>query len=101
MKYRVEIPPHVENQILDQALYIARDSVDRALTWAEETRSKINALGDMPKATPVDSDASDRAGHVVRRRAIGNYLVFYFVDDDNHVVVIEGFRHGARQPESD
>ncbi|MEM1098101.1 MAG: type II toxin-antitoxin system RelE/ParE family toxin [Planctomycetota bacterium] len=101
MNYRVEIPPYVENQILDQALYIARDSVEQALLWADGIQSKIKGLGEMPHASSVDTDASVRAGHEVRRRAIGNYLVFYFVDEENGVVVMEGFRHGARQPGTD
>ena len=101
MNYRVQIPPHVENQILEHALYIAEDSVDRALEWEQEIRSKIMALSDLPKASSLDPAVSERVGHEVRRYAVGNYLVFYFVDDAEGVVVIEGFRHGARLPESD
>ena len=98
MTWRVEIPPPVENAIFDAALYIADDSVDGALAWVEQVHTAIDELGEAPQAATIDRQVSGRAGHTARRRAIGNYLVYYSVDEAKRTVVVEHFRHGARKP---
>lgn len=96
MIFRVVIPPRLLNELLDQAIYIAEDSIDRALTWEAKARETIQDLSEFPEAYPVDDTISQRVGHEVRRRVWGNYLIFYHFDQVNHLVVIERFRHAAR-----
>jgi len=99
MKYRVVLPGHVENLIADQALYIAEDSIHRALQWERGLREAIERLGETPRANPISVPDTELAGYEVRKLIHGNYLVFYRIDDDAKTVFVEGFRHGARLPE--
>lgn len=96
MTYRVVIPASVQNAILESALFIAEDSVERALNWETELREQILSLGDAPKAFRIDETLSARLGHEIRRRPFGHYVIFYHVDASKQAVVIEHFRHAAQ-----
>ncbi len=54
--------------------YIARDDPTRALSFVQELRTKCLELADLPEGFPLvpryESDG-------IRRRAHGNYLIFY------------------------
>ena len=63
----VIIPAEVKEQVRAQVRYIARDSVDNALTWAERVRAALDALGDT-HGHAVDEDASRRAGQQLRKK---------------------------------
>lgn len=96
MSYRVVIPASVQNAILENALFIAEDSVEQALKWEAELRSQILSLGDAPQAFRIDEKLTSRVGYEIRRRPLGNYLIFYHVDTGKRTVVIERFRHAAQ-----
>lgn len=101
MSYRVALLPVVDNQILDHALYIADDSIDRALQWEQSLRQRILSLGDLPNAHPI-SDAESRAfGRDIRKANFGDHLIFYRVDEVQKTVYILTFLHGARRKEID
>lgn len=91
----------VENQILDQALYIAEDSVDRALQWERSLRERILSLGELPKAHPISEPESRAFGRDIRKTNFGDYLIFYRVDDEQQMVYILAFMHGARRGDRD
>ncbi len=103
MKYHVDIPPHVENQILDHALYIANDSIQRAIDWSNRIRQQIEALSDWPKAYGIDPVSYPHDDGPMRKRSLGNYIVRYRVIDLERLVKVVDFRHAARQadPPSD
>lgn len=101
MSYRVVLLPVVENQILDHALYIAQDSIDRALQWEQSLRQHILSLADLPKAHPISEPESRAFGSDIRKTNFGDYLIFYRVDEQQATVYILAFMHGARRRESD
>jgi plasmid stabilization system protein ParE len=101
-KYLVLVPPIVQELIRSQALYIARDSVDRALAWERRLRTAINDLSALPTRYPLDRFASDRIGDSVRKMVFERtYLVFYRVREANRAVDILNLRHGAQLPRAD
>jgi addiction module RelE/StbE family toxin len=67
--------------------YIAKDSPRSALEFIETLEEKAIQIGDMPNAFPL----FPRYG--VRRRSVGNYLIFYRIEDDR--VSIIHILHGA------
>jgi plasmid stabilization system protein ParE len=97
-RLEVEISPHVEQQILEHVLYIARDSIDYAIAWERRLRAAIDAIGDLP-GHAIDEVASLRAGGAIRKIVFERtYLVFYQIHDSAGAVEIVNFRHGARLP---
>lgn len=96
MSYRVVIPASVQNVILEHALFIAEDSIEHALQWEAELRDTILSLGEAPKAFRVDETLTARLGHEIRRRPLGNYVIFYHLDHRKQTVVIEHFRHASQ-----
>lgn len=101
MSYDVVILPVVENQILDQALYIAEDSIDHALQWEQSLRERLVSLGELPKAHPISEPESRAFGREIRKSNFGDYLIFYRVDDVQQAVYILALMHGAQRKESD
>lgn len=71
--------------------YIAADNPGRALTFIQELRASCLALAGAPQAYPV---ISRYRGVELRRKAHGNYLIFYRINGS--VVVIARVLHGAR-----
>jgi hypothetical protein len=79
--------------------YIARHSVDNALKRPERLDAAIADSGSTPMGFPIDAAAADRTGQPVRKMVFEKtYLVYYTIDELNHVVQVAGFRHGARLP---
>ncbi len=90
------IAPNVQEQITDQVLHIAQDSIDNALAWEDRLRVAIEGIGEMP-GYAIDEDASDRLGYQVRKNIFEDtYLIHYCVDEAEGKVRIVNFRHGAR-----
>ncbi len=86
----------MKNQVLDQVLYIAEDSLGNALAWEARLRDAMNVIGDAPNHA-VDEDASDRVGEALRKVVFeGTYLIHYRVS--NTAVEVMWFRHGAMKP---
>lgn len=69
---------------------IARDNPTRAVSFVQELRAKCMDLSDMPDAFPL-VPRYERRG--IRRRAHGNYLIFYRSQNDRIVVI--HVLHGA------
>ncbi len=101
MTYRVRIAPDVSNAIMDQAMFVASDSVDRTLAWEAVMRKRIEDLSNMPTAYPVGEDESLRLGYEVRKLNVGDFLVFFRVIETTKEVVVVGLRHGAMLPPTD
>jgi hypothetical protein len=56
----VNVPQDVQNQILEQVLYIARHSVENALAWEDRLRAAVKGIGGL-SGHAVDEEASRRA----------------------------------------
>jgi len=101
VSYAVVLLPVVENQILEQAMYIAEDSIDRALQWEQSLRERIVSLGELPKAHPISEPESRAFGREIRKSNFGDYLIFYRVEDKQQAVYILALIHGAQRKDSD
>jgi len=71
-------------------------SVDTIRGWYDRLFERIDSLDDWPQRCPVDDEQTRRHGRVTRKLNFGDYLVFYQLDDDLHVVRVVAFIHGAR-----
>jgi plasmid stabilization system protein ParE len=100
-KLRVNTPSEVRQQIREQVLYIARDSVDNALAWEDRPAAAIDGLADF-HGHAIDEEASKRLAYSVRKLVFERtYLVHYRVDDAASEVRVVRVRHGARLPKAD
>lgn len=99
MKLRtVLIPRDVQEQIREQVLYMAQDSIDSALLWEDRLMAAIQGLGSMAGYS-LDQPASERVGYPVHKLVFeGTYLIFYHLDEAAGEVHVVNFRHGARLP---
>ena len=101
MSYRFILPADVENQVYDCALFIARDNPGRALSWVDEVVEMMESVCEWPDAHSVDESMSRLVGRTIRRRAFGEYLMFYEVDMQARAVVMHLFIHAKRDRSSD
>lgn len=74
--------------------YIAQDNPRRALSFIQELRAAALSLAETPRAFPFVPRYEQ---HGIRRRPIGNYLIFYRVEA-NQLVILHVL-HGARDYE--
>ena len=98
-KFQVRVTDLVHLQIDEQVVYIAKDSVDRALAWEERLLAFIDWLGEF-HGHALDEFASEQFGSPVRKVVFEQtYLLHYVIDEGAGVVRVVNFRHGARLPE--
>lgn len=97
--YDVRISPSVVNRIAEYATHIAEDSgsADVARRWTQSVYQKINTLNVCPKRY-VLAQENDHRAYEIRRQLIGNYVIFYSVDEESTTVSVIGFRHAKRLP---
>lgn len=98
MIFNLKIAPIAEDAILDQARFIAADNPIAAIRWYQSLFDTILTLRENPKRHPVAEMMSVVLGLEVRKLVIGNYLIFYHVDDNDLIVSVVRFRHAARRP---
>lgn len=87
----VRLSAEAEQDLERIADYIALDNPVRAVSFLQELRGKCLALADMPERFPL-VPRYEASG--VRRRAHGNYLIFYRVEPEKVVVI--HILHGAQ-----
>ena len=75
--------------------WIAADSPERALDFIQLLRSRCLQLADMPRAYPLIPRYESQG---IRRRPVGDYLIFYRLTDN--VVEVVHVLHGARDYEA-
>lgn len=98
-RYQIHIPSDVERAIVAQVMYIAEDSIDRALAWEDRLRDAIREIGIFPRKFVVDEEVSGRYGDEVRKMVFERtYLIFYWIDESARRIDILHFRHGAQLP---
>jgi plasmid stabilization system protein ParE len=97
-RFKVSLAETAKNQITEQVLHIALDSVENALAWEARVVNAMQRIGEVPGHS-IDEDASERLGYQVRKLVFeGTYLIHYRIDDDAGVATVINFRHGARRP---
>ena len=78
-----------EADLDDTISYIANDlsNPDAASSFVEELQRKTDEIRKRPKSgRPVENDYLKR--NDVRRFLVGNYIVYYFIDQEKRVIVI-------------
>lgn len=88
---RLHVAGRARSDLMDIALYIARDNPDRAISFADEIEAYCESLIDFPERSPVHSWEN---GRIVRRAVYGNYLIFHEIRGDELIVL--RILHGAR-----
>jgi plasmid stabilization system protein ParE len=81
-----------------QALFIAADKPAAAEKWLTALHEQIEALESMPRRHPIAHDLSESLGFEVHRLIVGEYLLFFRVDDTAELVDVLRFRHAAQRP---
>ncbi|HZZ44678.1 MAG TPA: hypothetical protein VFE58_17210 [Tepidisphaeraceae bacterium] len=98
-RYRVIVAPIVLEQIRDQMLYIAQDSINNALAWEDRLRAEMKSIGGLGSGHVIDEVASKSMGVTVHKLVFERtYLIHYVVQEKERVIEIINFRHGARLP---
>lgn len=98
MKFTVRIAAEAEQAILEQAQFIAVDKPQAAENWLQEIYDEIDKLESMPRRHPASLELSTALGCDIRRLIVGEYLLFFRVDDEQQTVDVLRFRHGAQRP---
>ncbi len=88
---RLKFSHRAEADLEQIADYVAQDSPNAAFLLVRRLRDRCEDLLSRPHASPLWSEHPEKA---LRRRVVGNYLIFYMVEHDTvHVTRIS---HGAR-----
>ena len=90
-KYKVVFLAAADQNLLDIDEYLSRFYQNTAADFFEALDKKILLLQDMPY---IGAEfAHDKK---YRRLVVGNYVVFYIVDEERHIVEIHRILHGAQ-----
>lgn len=87
--YKVMMLPQAEEDIMSNTDYIAfeKKSPETALELAMGFRNKIAELEFMPAQHELDED-EELAFRGIRKCYYKNYKIFFFIDENNHIVYV-------------
>ena len=91
MKYKIRFLPDTvcdRNEIKD---YLAQYYVSTVTKFFKLLKEKINRLKDFPYSCPLYEDDND-----YRRLVVGDYLVFYMVNEEEKTIEIHRIFHHSR-----
>ena len=88
---KVRFSPAASDDLIEIAVYIARDNTSRALSFVEELEAACNRLGLTPS---IGSTIRLDLAHDIRMWPLGRYLVFY--REQGKGMRIERIVHGSR-----
>ena len=93
-KYRIEIKPTAENDLITRYQQIAEDSPQNALNWYLQTIEAIEKLDILAERCPIAPEDLDiQMG--IRHLIIGNYRVLYLIN--GNLVEVLHVRHGSKR----
>jgi toxin ParE1/3/4 len=87
---RLAFRPAAEDDLLEVALWIARDSPERAMRFVAALRERATQILAFPSAAPLRPELGEGVRAVVFR----GYILAYRLEDDQ--VIILRIVHGAR-----
>ena len=87
---KVHLSARAETDLMEIGDYIARDSPRQAIAFVRKLRNACRAIGRMPTGHPPRPEL----GREIRSSAVGHYVIFFTVAD-NEVFVVR-ILHGAR-----
>ena len=91
-KFRIDIKPTAEKDLVRRYRQIAEESQQNATIWylqIIEAIENLNVLAERCPIAPEDNDVQLGIRHLI----IGNYRVLYFINDD--AVEVLHIRHGS------
>jgi toxin ParE1/3/4 len=97
MNYEVKVTRQAYGQIREIALYIANDccAPEAAQNLLDKLEASINDLAEMPKRhLLVDKEPWRSAG--VRKVTVKNFLIYFWVDEENMKVLVTGVIYEKR-----
>ena len=102
MRYTVCVEDAPFAAIGHAACYIAieQKSPENARRWLDELWERIDDLETLPRRHPIDAFQTAVLGRPTHKLVFGPYVVFFQVDDEQELVNVLGFRHGATRGET-
>jgi plasmid stabilization system protein ParE len=102
MTYHVVYAESFVQDLSHQVEYLLREraalsTIDR---WFTKLYQIVDSLEEWPRRYPVDPIQTEATGRETRKLIVGDYLVFYQIDEDRLQVNVVAFMHGARRRES-
>lgn len=97
MEYRIQFTTVALSQLKETAQYIAGTlaAPGTASKWSMQIRKEIAALSTMPRRFPLlDEEPWKTEGY--RKMPVGNYIVYYQINDDIPAVRIVAVIYGRR-----
>jgi toxin ParE1/3/4 len=97
MNYEVKVTRQAHGQIREIALYIANEccAPEAAQNLLDKLEASINDLAEMPKRhSLVDKEPWRSAG--VRKVTVKNFLIYFWVDEENMKVLVTGVIYEKR-----
>jgi addiction module RelE/StbE family toxin len=91
MSYRVTYSDDARLDVKEIVAYLAQFYANTARNFKAKLVERVNALKDMPLSCPVYVEAP-----FFRRMVLGDYLLFYDVDEKKNLVTIHRIFHHAR-----
>lgn len=103
MSYRVFYAPSFSDDIERHIDYLIEQhvSIDRIDRWYGKLFKLVDSLSESPRRFAVDDIQTKVTGLETRKANVGDYLVFYDIDEEHKRVNVFAFIHGARRRESD
>jgi len=98
MTYKVLYTETVRTEIAVQVKYLQEQHVSSATIerWFGGLFDLVDGLYEWPLRFPVSPEQTEDFGFEVRKLNYGDYLIFYRVDEQQRIVEVLHFRHGAR-----
>lgn len=88
---RVTLTKAARVHLAQIADYIRQDNPRAAISFSRLLQQRAREIGEFPFSHRV---VAKIGGQEVRRRVVGNYLIFYVVEAE-HVIIVD-ISHGAR-----
>jgi len=102
MSYRILYAPSFQDDVDQYLAYLISEKVAKATIeqWFTKLYDQVDGLDQWPKRFPVDPTQTEPTGRETRKMNVGDYLVFYQIDEGAHQVNIVAFMHGAQRKEA-
>ena len=99
MHYKIQVTKSFESDLDAVLSYITGTFKNRsaASTLLKKVKDNIDILDSAPLAFPVYPHISKIKYHFI---PVGNYLIFYHIDEDKAIVFIDRFLYSARNIET-
>ena len=97
MEYSVKLTPHAIVQIQETVAYISKVLLvpETARAWSDSLQKKISGLSTMPASyAAVDEEPWRSRGY--RKMPAKNFIVYYYIDEENKTVWVTAVVYGRR-----